>query len=96
MVGASKTKDHLTKALDDLRRTPGTDLPTLARVDAILKKLAGVRLTISKGSKRERRLEQASALIPKGATQQEAILAVCRGLGCSRSTAWRYLKRLRG
>lgn len=87
--------DQLTQALDALRREPGVCVATLARVDAALKKLAGVRLTISKGGKRQRRLEQASALIPKGATQPEAILVVCRALGCSRSTGWRLVRDLR-
>lgn len=87
--------DQLTAALDELRREPGVCVATVARVDQVLKKLAGTRLTISKGGKRARRLEQASALIPKGATQPEAILVVCRALGCSRSTGWRLVRDLR-
>lgn len=93
--GFMSKHDALTQALNDLRAQPGVDVQTLARVDQVLKKLAGVRLTLKKGSKRQRRLEQASALIPKGATQPEAILVVCRALGCSRSTGWRLVRDLR-
>lgn len=87
--------DKLTQALNDLRREPGVDLPTLNKVDAVFQKLAGVRLTLKKGSKRQRRTEQAQALVPPGAAHSEAILAVCRGLGVSRSTAYRYVAALR-
>lgn len=93
--GFMSKNDQLTAALDELRREPGVCVATLARVDQVLKKLAGQRLTLKKGSKRQRRLEQASALIPKGATQPEAILVVCRALGCSRSTGWRLVRDLR-
>lgn len=87
--------DLLTSELNDLRAQPGVCVATLARVDQVLKKLAGQRLTLKKGSKRARRLEQASAIIPPGATQPEAILVVCRALGCSRSTGWRLVRDLR-
>lgn len=88
--------DLLTAALDALRREPGVDVQTLARVDQVLKSLAGVRLTLKKGSKRQRRLEMAQGLTTDDMTQPEAILVVCRALGCSRSTAWRLVRDLRG
>jgi len=87
--------DLLTKALDELRQTPGTDLPTLNKVDDVLKKLAGTRLTLKKGSKRKRRIEQAQALVTPAMTQQEAISAVCKAIGCSRSSGWRFVRDLR-
>lgn len=87
--------DQLTQALNDLRAQPGVDVQTLARVDQVLKKLAGVRLTLKKGSKRQRRLEMAQGLTTDDMTQHEAILVVCRALGCSRSTGWRLVRDLR-
>lgn len=85
-------RSDLGDQLAALRMVPGADLPTLRMVDGVLARFAGQRLTVLAGRRRVDKAEQALALIRPGMTHSEAILAVCRGLGVSRSTAYRYLR----
>lgn len=85
-------RSDLGDQLAALRMVPGADLPTLRLVDGVLARFAGQRLTVLAGRRRVDKAQQAKALVPQGATQQQAILAVSRGLGVSRSTAYRYLR----
>ena len=85
-------RSDLGDQLAALRMVPGADLPTLRLVDGVLARFAGQRVTVLAGRKRQSKAEQARALIRPGMTHSEAILAVCRGLGVSRSSGYRYLR----
>lgn len=84
----------LTADLAALRAEPGVHLATLHKVDAVLTKYAGQRLTVLRGAARVKRLQQAAALIRPNAKRPGAIRCIVEGLGVSPSSARRYFAEL--
>lgn len=95
---ATKTKDKpcLLAVLTSLIGKPRIDEYTMHIVLGVLGEFAGQRITILKGKKALIRLRAVAKFVPKEMSNTDALVAIQKGLGCSRSTAWRYLKRLRG
>lgn len=85
----------LTADLAALRAEPGVHLATLHRVDAIMSRYAGQRMTVQRGAARVKRLQQAAALIRPNTTRPGAIRCIVEGLGVSPSSARRYYAEIK-
>lgn len=81
--------------LEALRNQPGIDLPTMRRVDSVLSRYKGQRVTIKKGSGRADRIRQAQALASACNARPAAIRAIAAGLGVSVATAYRYTREIK-
>lgn len=80
--------------LNALRAEPGVHLETLRKVDAVLGRYAGQRLTVLAGAERVRRLAQASALLQPGMKRPRAIRVIAGAVGVSEATSRRYYSEL--
>ena len=84
--------DGLSLDLAALRKAPGVHLPTLRRVDDVISKHAGARVTLSRGQAKKQRLDIARAVSSTAETRHEAVSAIMGAMGVSRATAFRYLR----
>ena len=82
--------DDLSRDLAQLRRQPGVDLATMRRVDDVIGRHVGQRLTVGRGAAAADRLAQARAIVSAGTDRAESVRRIMGGLGMSRSSAYRY------
>lgn len=83
--------DQVTQALWRLREDCTVDQYTLRKIEAVLEKLQGERVTIGRGGARQGRLEQVRALWLIGASPS----AIAAAVGVSRTTLFRLLREVR-